>query len=89
MTWLFLKFKSYIAHYEQSKTAFFSRQNMLRDDFAIFLSQMNIKESWWLFILGYPGVIPLATSTPGTISCISFDVPLNEYYHFIGCIILF
>jgi len=34
-------------------------------------------------ILGYPGVIPLATSTPGTISWISFDVPLNEYYHFI------
>ena len=40
-------------------------------------------------ILGYPGVIPLPTSTPGTISWISFDVPLNEYYHFIGCIVIF
>jgi len=40
-------------------------------------------------ILGYPGVIPLATSTPGTISWVSFDVPLNKYYHFIGCIISF
>jgi len=40
-------------------------------------------------ILGYPGVISLTTSTPGTISWISFDVPLNEYYHFIGCIIIF
>jgi len=35
-------------------------------------------------ILGYPGVIPLATSTPGTIGWISFDLKLNEYYHFIG-----
>jgi len=33
-------------------------------------------------------VIPLATSTPGTISWVSFDVPLNEYCHFIGCIII-
>jgi len=30
-------------------------------------------------ILEYSGVIPLATSTPGTISWVSFDVPLNEY----------
>jgi len=43
----------------------------------------------FLPILGYPGVISLATSTPGTISWVSFDVPLNEYYHFIGCIIIF
>ena len=42
-----------------------------------------------LHILGYPGVIQLATSTPETISWISFDVPLNEYYHFIGFIIIF
>ena len=40
-------------------------------------------------ILGYPGVIPLATSTPGTISRISFDLPLNEYYHFISFILIF
>jgi len=40
-------------------------------------------------ILGYQGVISLATSTPGTISWISFDVPLNEYYHFIGFIFIF
>jgi len=40
------------------------------------------------YILGYQGVIPLATSTPGTISWVSFNVPLNEYYHFIGCIII-
>ena len=40
-------------------------------------------------ILGYPGVIPLATSTPGKISWISFDLPLNEYYHFIGFILIF
>ena len=40
-------------------------------------------------ILGYPGVIPLATSTPGTISWISFDEPLNEYYHLIGFILIF
>ena len=33
-------------------------------------------------ILGYPGVIPLATSTPGTISWISFDVPLRHHSHF-------
>ena len=36
-----------------------------------------------------PRVIPLATSTPGTISWISFDLPLNEYYHFIGFILIF
>jgi len=33
-------------------------------------------------ILGYPGVISLATSTPGTISWISFDVPLRHHPHF-------
>jgi len=42
-----------------------------------------------VIILGYSGVIPLTTSTPGTISLISFNVPLNEDYHFIGCILIF
>jgi len=40
-------------------------------------------------ILGYPGMIPLATSTTGTSSWISFDVPLNEFFHFIGFILIF
>jgi len=40
-------------------------------------------------ILGYPVMIPLATSTPRTIRWISFDLPLNEYYHFIGFIPIF
>ena len=35
-----------------------------------------------------PGVIPLATSIPGTISWYSFDLPLNEYYHLIGFILI-
>ena len=56
--------------------------NIITSCFAMFMT---------LVILGYPGVIPLATSTStsGTISWFSFDVPLNEYYHFIGFILIF
>jgi len=62
---------------------------------CFFLFKYWLKAHIWCFllilftgILGYPDVIPLTTSTPGTISWISFDVPLNEYYHFIGCIVI-
>ena len=55
---------------------------------------VQVGSSWLLthyivHILGYPGVIPLATSTPGTISWISFNLRQNEYYHFIGFILVF
>jgi len=53
------------------------------------LIETNKLHSCKQYILGYPGVIPLATSTPGTISWISFDLPLNEYCHFISFILIF
>jgi len=53
------------------------------------LTRVREVPGWNSCILGYPGVIPLATSTPGTISWMFFDLPLNEYYNFIGCIIIF
>jgi len=82
--------------FNKTKAAIFSMQAMLPEGFSFsqwhfsFLNSiLQITYSWFVPILDNPGVIPLATSTPGTISCFSFDVPLNIYYHFIGFILIF
>ena len=47
--------------------------------FSVYKSKVVAPYFVVLYILGYPGVISLATSTPWTIRWIFFDLPLNEY----------